>query len=104
MTDQADIVKRLTSTSVVIGNLPKLPGYNGSVLTIDDEEAARCAADIDAGIAEITRLRAEAEALRKALNVSIIAMRAPLDDWKGELERKALDACAAIAATKEQQA
>jgi len=57
-----DIVRRLASTSVVIGNLPELPGYNGSVLAIDDEEAARCVADIDAGVAEITRLRAAAPA------------------------------------------
>ena len=34
------------------------------------------------------------EALEAALTLAVQAMRAPLDDWKGELERKALDAAA----------
>lgn len=42
--------------------------------------------------AELTRLRAECDALRAALLLAREAMRAPFDDWKGELERKALDA------------
>jgi len=37
----------------------------------------------------------EAERLREALTLAVHAMRAPLDDWKGEVERKALDAAAA---------
>ncbi len=32
------------------------------------------------------------EALEEALTLAVQAMRAPLDDWKGECERKALDA------------
>lgn len=32
------------------------------------------------------------ERLRAALQLAMWAMRAPLDDWKGECERKALDA------------
>ena len=32
------------------------------------------------------------EALEAALRLAVHAMRAPLDDWKGECERKALDA------------
>ena len=35
---------------------------------------------------------------RKALELAVQAMRAPLDDWKGELERKALDAARAALA------
>lgn len=31
-----------------------------------------------------------------ALKLAVQAMRAPLDDWKGELERKALDAARAV--------
>lgn len=31
-----------------------------------------------------------------ALTLAVQAMRAPLDDWKGELERKALDAARAV--------
>ena len=40
---------------------------------------------------EIKRLRAERDALRKALLLAVDAMRAPLDDWKGVVERRALD-------------
>ena len=34
---------------------------------------------------------AEIERLRAALNTCVWALRQPLDDWKGECERKALD-------------
>lgn len=37
-------------------------------------------------------LLAEVVKLRNALTLAVQAMRAPLDDWKGECERKALDA------------
>lgn len=33
----------------------------------------------------------EIDRLRTALNIAVLAMRAPIDDWKGEVERKALD-------------
>lgn len=39
-----------------------------------------------------THLQAEVLRLRAALTLAVQAMRAPLDDWKGECERKALDA------------
>lgn len=38
------------------------------------------------------RLWRDNEALRAALTLAVQAMRAPLDEWKGECERKALDA------------
>jgi hypothetical protein len=38
----------------------------------------------------------DASELRQALELAVVAMRAPLDDWKGELERKALDAARAV--------
>ena len=37
------------------------------------------------------RLQADVLMLREALGSSVHAMRAPLDDWKGEVERMALD-------------
>jgi len=37
-------------------------------------------------------LNLERERLHAALQLAVWAMRAPLDDWKGECERKALDA------------
>jgi len=37
------------------------------------------------------RLQADVLLLRDALGSSVHAMRAPLDDWKGEVERMALD-------------
>lgn len=42
-----ELISRLSVASVVIGNLPQLPGYNGSVLTIDDTEAATIEKTID---------------------------------------------------------
>ena len=42
----------------------------------------------------------DAQALRKALELSVQAMRAPFDGWKGELERKALDAARAALGSK----
>ena len=42
----------------------------------------------------IVELLSEVQQLRDALALAVHAMRAPLDDWKGELERKALDAAA----------
>ena len=55
----ADAIRKLSSTVAVLSNLPGLAGTNGSILLIDDAEAAKCAADISAGIAEIERLRLE---------------------------------------------
>ena len=43
----AALLSKLSVASAVIGNLPELPGYNGSILTIDDTEAARIEADLD---------------------------------------------------------
>lgn len=34
----------------------------------------------------------ERDVAREALRLAVNAMRAPLDEWKGEVERKALDA------------
>jgi len=45
----------------------------------------------------------EVEELRHALRLAQDAMRAPIDDWKGELERKALDACRRALAPKAAQ-
>lgn len=44
--DTNELASKLTTAAVIIGNLPELPGYNGSILTIDDTEAERIAADL----------------------------------------------------------
>ena len=61
---------------------------------------------LDAMVKERTELRAEIERLRaqlveaeRCLILARHAMRAPLDDWKGELERPALDAIATYVRT-----
>lgn len=48
--------------------------------------------DFDAWVAATVMARAEIAELRDALKLAMWAMRSPLDDWKGECERKALDA------------
>ena len=60
-----DAIRKLANTAAVLGNLPEKPGTNGSVLLIDDEETARCVADIDAAILEVAALRKELEEWRK---------------------------------------
>lgn len=52
MTDRESTLKALHSelvgASCIMSNLPEMPGYNGSVLMIDDTEAARIVKAIDA--------------------------------------------------------
>lgn len=56
-----ELLSRLRTAAIVMENLPEQPGYNGSVLTIDDTEAEKIANAIDAGVAEIEKLRALVE-------------------------------------------
>jgi hypothetical protein len=48
-------------------------------------------ANIAAILAHVEAQKAEIERLTAALNTCVWALRQPLDDWKGECERKALD-------------
>ena len=69
------------------------------VVTISPEDAqadaqfiAACSpANMTAILAHVEAQAAEIERLRAALNTCVWALRQPLDDWKGECERKALD-------------
>jgi hypothetical protein len=56
------------------------------------EENARLAHDLDAASIDQKNALARVKELEGALRLAQYAMRAPLDDWKGEVERKALDA------------
>lgn len=47
----------LRTAAIVVRNLPEMPGYNGSLLAIDDVEAARIEKSITAGVDEIEKLR-----------------------------------------------
>ena len=69
-----DALKAVCGSSAIISNLPENPGYNGSVLLIDDEEAERIAKDLDDAsaamrevLAHIASQDAEIARLRKAL-------------------------------------
>lgn len=53
--------------------------------------AACSPANIAAILAHVEAQAAEIKRLRAALNTCVWALRQPLDDWKGECERKALD-------------
>ena len=48
-----DLLSRLRTASIVVANLPKLPGYNDSVLNIDDSEAVEIALTIDDAVAAL---------------------------------------------------
>lgn len=51
----------------------------------------------------VVAIASELLAARAALHLAYDAMRAPIDGWKGEVERKALDAYHAWRAAQEQQ-
>ena len=87
-------------------------GRNALIYDADDFELARvCYPNRDANAALIAACspanmvailahadaqKAEIERLRAALNTCVWALRQPLDGWKGECERKALDAANAV--------
>lgn len=67
--DCGKTLKNLISASAMLGCLPENPGYNGSVLLIDDTKAARIEKDIDEGvrhIQDLTRQLSEVTAERDA--------------------------------------
>lgn len=51
----ADLIGELRTAAIVMENLPQLPGYNGSILTIDDNEALKIAMVISQAVAELER-------------------------------------------------
>jgi hypothetical protein len=53
-----DILSELNTASFVVGNLPELSGFNGSILLLDDTEAKRIEKCLIDAINEITNLRA----------------------------------------------
>jgi len=40
-TQKVDVLAVMNQSALLIGNLPELPGYNGSILMIDDGESSR---------------------------------------------------------------
>jgi hypothetical protein len=48
-----ELLSRLRQASCVIGGLPEMPGYNGSILMIDDVEAAEIVRAIDEAISKL---------------------------------------------------
>ncbi|MCC7082558.1 MAG: hypothetical protein IT530_17975 [Burkholderiales bacterium] len=93
-----------------------MEGRESNVRSEDMAYIAACNPEnIAALLAEIDRLRAavqhesdcveaakaEVEALRAALHTCLWAMRQPLDGWKGDCERKAMDIARAALAAKE---
>jgi len=80
-----------------------LRGYYPMAARVLAEEVRRRRAALDQMHAEYEDMKSlllgnarnlnlERERLHAALQLAVWAMRAPLDDWKGECERKALDA------------
>ena len=52
MTDALNIaltplISKINTAAIIINSLPQLPGYNGSILSIDDEEATRIARELN---------------------------------------------------------
>jgi hypothetical protein len=55
---------------------------------IEDENCPACNPSTEKKAALVRRI----QDLERALHLAIVAMRAPLDGWKGDFERKAIDA------------
>ena len=48
-----ELLSKLRQASCVIGGLPELPGYNGSILMIDDIEVEKIVKAIDEAISKL---------------------------------------------------
>lgn len=72
------IISRLRTAAAIIRCLPQQPGYNGSILLIDDTEAERIEADLSDCIAEL-----EAKALPpySDKNAEFEAITRPVIEW-----------------------
>ena len=70
-----DTLQRLIGASVVIGNLPERPGYNGSILQIDNEEAERIASDLTQAAATLEK----AQEMLDAKDAEIAKLQTLLD-------------------------
>lgn len=62
-----ELRSKIISAAIIIENLPELPGYNGSILTLDDTEAERISKDLNEACAAIEELQAENAELRSRL-------------------------------------
>ena len=60
-------IRLISASSAVIGCLPEDPGYNGSVLLIDDTEAARIEKDLDEAVSIL-------EAITQPVEVQLVEM------------------------------
>ena len=81
-----EALSSLHGASAIIGMLPEAPGgYNGSILWIDDEEAARVRRDIDAAIDVLSAAPDLYEALQAVLprlaHDAICASVRPSHEW-----------------------
>lgn len=67
----SELIQKLHVSSIVIRNLPEMPGYNGSMLTIGDTEANEISNSIDAAVdgfkARLAELQARIAELEQQL-------------------------------------
>lgn len=63
-----ELISKLRTCAMVIENLPELPGYNGSILQIDDTEAESIAKDIYAASEKMEYMRLKIEFMQAGLN------------------------------------
>ena len=54
-----ELISKLNVVMAIIGNLPELPGYNGSVLVIDDIEAENICRDLGSISGAISAIEAQ---------------------------------------------
>ena len=70
-----NVLAVLSQSAAIVGNLPELPGYNGSILTIDDTEAERIDLELTQARAAVAELIEAAGELDEELDGPPIAHR-----------------------------
>lgn len=63
-----ELISKLRTCAIVIENLPEIPGYNGSLLQIDDTEAETIAKDIFSAAEKMEYMRLKIEFMQAGLN------------------------------------
>jgi hypothetical protein len=70
MNAPVNVLAVLTTSAIVIEHLPGLPGFNGSILTIDDTEAERIGRELTEARAAVAELIDAAEEVEIGASVA----------------------------------
>lgn len=85
MSAPVDVLKILSSTRSIISGLPEVPGYNGSILMMDDTERDRIESELDRCYSAVEQLISDFESKKiVGLCQSFEESSQPLIKWMSE--------------------